>query len=503
MSLAAVSFLHVATSTEHPALHVVSRALLVAGAIAGVAWLLVVLIVRVLRRSDDPEPAPATMDLGPETPAIANMLTSSWKPTPEAVPATLLDLAARGFVEFQQVAPGEFQCRIRRQDDSTLTPYERRVMTLLRSKASNGVVPTQALTTGPSDAADRWWKGFRKEVVRDAKDAGLSEDMWNAAGRAVVSVAAFVPAILFGIAVPLYGALYFAVFAVALTGALWGSGRQRSTPAGVEAAARWLGVREYLRHDSVFDTLPPTAVITWERYLGYGAAMGQAAGAARPIAMGAESDHRAWSSVGGHWRQVKVVYPGNVASPGWGRKPSTIVLLSLVAGAAAFGLFVLSGQLERLADTGPAGQADNLTIGEIAALALGVVVAVAAGIQLLRGAFDLFAKRQVAGEILRARRYGSEDKPQYYLAVDDGSTDRIRAWRVRRELYVRVPEGAWVTATVTRALRYVRDLQPTTAPAPAATTAGRSIGPPPGAGIVPPGAGAPDATAPSGSEFTP
>ncbi|HEY7281103.1 MAG TPA: hypothetical protein VID47_05850 [Actinomycetota bacterium] len=495
-----MSIVAFATSTDHPALHVVSRALLIAGAVAAVAWLLVVLIVRVFRRSDEPEPGPATMDLGPETPALANMLTNNWKPTPEAVPATLLDLAARGFVEFQQVAPGEFQCRIRKQDDPSLATYERRVMTLLRSKESGGVVPTRAMTTGPTDAADRWWKGFRKEVVRDAKDAGLSEDMWNAASRAVVSVAAFVPAILFGIAVPLYGAVYFAVFAVALTGALWGSGRQRSTPAGVEAAARWLGVREYLQQDSVFDTLPPTAVITWERYLGYGAAMGQAAGAARPIAMGAESDRRAWSSVGGEWRQVKVVYPGNVASPGWGRRPSGIVLLSIVAGAASFGLFVLSGGLERLADTGPANQADNLTIGEIAALALGVVVAVAAAIMFLRGAIDLFAKRQVTGEILRARRYGSDDQPQFYLAVDDGSTDRIRAWRVRRELYVRVPEGGWAAATVTRLLRYVRDLQPTPAP-PRATS---PAGPPPGAAAVPPpGGGTPPAPAPSGGEFTP
>ena len=89
----------------------------------------------------------------------------------------------------------------------------------------------------------------------------------------------------------------------------------------------------------MFDSLPPTAVITWERYLGYGAALGQAAGAARPIAMGAESDHRAWSSVGGRWRQVKVVYPGNIASPGWGRSPGAVIVLSVLAGAAAYGLF--------------------------------------------------------------------------------------------------------------------------------------------------------------------
>jgi ABC-type proline/glycine betaine transport system permease subunit len=180
-----------ATSSDNSSLHVVSYPILVAGFVAAVAWLMVVLVVRVFRRSDEPEAAPATMDLGTESPAIANMLVNNWKPTQEAVPGTLLDLAARGYVEFQQVAPGQFECRIRRQDDPELKPYERRVMTLLRSKAAHGVVPTEALTTGPTDAADRWWKGFRKEVVREAKDIGVSEDMWNAASKSVVTVAGF------------------------------------------------------------------------------------------------------------------------------------------------------------------------------------------------------------------------------------------------------------------------------------------------------------------------
>jgi Predicted membrane protein (DUF2207) len=475
----------VATTSNNASLHVTSVALLIAGGIAAVVWLVLVAVVRIWRAPDRPEAAPATMDLGTEPPAIANMLTNDWRPTPEAVPGTLLDLAARGFVEFQQVAPGEFQCRIRRDDSPELQPWEHRVMTLLRSKAANGVVPTQAMTTGPTDAADRWWKGFRKEVVGQAKSAGLSEDLWNAPSKSIVTVAAFLPAILFGIAIPVYGAVYFAVFAVAVTGALWGSGRQRSTPAGLEAASRWLGVREHLKADTVFDTLPPTAVITWERYLGYGAALGQAAGAARPIAMGAEDDHRAWSSVGGQWRQVKVVYPGNVASPGWGRRPGGIVALSILAGAAAFGLFVLGRQLDKVAETATPDAAGKLTTGEVVAFALGGVLACAALIQLIRGAIDLFAKRDVTGVVLRARRYGSDDKPQFYLAVDDDSTDRIRAWRVRRELYGRVPEGAHVTASVTRILRYVRDLTPVAvAPPPAQASA-------PAPGLVSPPGSAP------------
>ena len=437
-------------------LHVAQVALIYAGAAATAVWLAVILVLRVTRGPESPEEAQPTMDLGPEPPAVANMLTNRWKPTPEAVPATLLDLAAHGYVDFQQVAPGRFECRIRRDDWEDLQPYERRVLSHLRSKAELGVVPTEALTTGPADAADRWWKGFRGEVVAEAKARGLSEDLWDARSKAIVTTTAIPAAVLFGIAVPFWGAVYFAVGAAVVTGWLWGAGRQRSTPAGLQAASRWLGVREHLRHDAVFDTLPPTAVVIWERYLGYGAALGEAAGAARPIAMGAESDRRAWSPVGGRWRQVRVVYPGNISSPGWGRSPGVVVALSVLAGLASGLLLWLAVQFDREAAT--SSVEEQLRTVEAALVIIGGLVAIGAILQLVRGTIDLFGHREVTGLVLRARRQGSDEKPQFYLAVDDGSTDRIRAFRVRGDIYTRASEGDHVTVSVTPNLRYVRAL---------------------------------------------
>src|SRR5947207_5739548 len=137
---------------ENRFLHVAQVALAYAGGVATALWLIVVAAVRVARGPESPDEGPPTMDLGPEPPAVANLLVNRWRPTPEAVPATLLDLAARGSVEFQQVAPGQFECRIR-QADQALLPFEARVLSLLRSKAVDGVVPTAALTTGPADVA--------------------------------------------------------------------------------------------------------------------------------------------------------------------------------------------------------------------------------------------------------------------------------------------------------------------------------------------------------------
>jgi Predicted membrane protein (DUF2207) len=450
---------------ENRFLHVAQVALIYAGSVAAALWLAVVAALRVARAPERPEEAGPTMDLGPEPPAVANMLTNRWKPTPDAVPATLLDLAARGYVELQQVAPGQFQCRIRRDDAGDLHRFERRVMEHLRSKAELGVVPTAALTTGPADAADRWWKAFRGEVVAEAKARGLSEDLWDARSRAVVTAAAVPAGVLFGIAVPFWGAVYFVFAAAAILGWLWGGGRQRSTPAGLQAASRWLGVREHLRQDSVFDTAPPTAVAVWERYLGYGAALGEAAGAVRPIAMGAESARRAWSPVGGRWRQVRVVYPGNVASPGWGRSPAAVVALSLLAGVAAGLLLWVAVQLDDAAATSSAEE--QLRAAEAALVVVGGLIAVGAAVQLVRGAIDLFVHREVTGLVLRARRQGSNEKPQLYLAVDDGSTDRIRAFRVRSDIYNRASEGDFVTASFSPNLRHVRALSAGPPPPPA------------------------------------
>ena len=119
-------------------------------------------------------------------------------------------------------------------------------------------------------------------------------------------------------------------------------GDQRDTPAGAEAAARWLGVREYLGRNEVFPTLPPASVAIWDRYLGYGAALGVATAAVHALPMGAEDDHRAWSAYGGRWRAVKVRYPR--LGFRWGRKPPLAFLVGLATATAGYlGLRLMLG----------------------------------------------------------------------------------------------------------------------------------------------------------------
>src|SRR5262249_53648756 len=139
--------------------------------------------------------------------------------------------------------------------------------------------------------ASSWWKRLRAEIVADARAAGLSQRRFSPGIQAVVVVAALlatagVLAAVFhyahrqppstnsddapyGLLIPagLFTFVGLAGFGLRYVG-------ERSTPAGREAASRWLGVKSFLRGHSAFADLPPASVAVWDRYLGYGAALG-------------------------------------------------------------------------------------------------------------------------------------------------------------------------------------------------------------------------------------
>src|SRR5918911_2200282 len=305
-----------------------------ATAAATAPWLLAVLVVYLRRRPDKPEPGPPTLDLGPEPPAIANFLVHDFRVTQDAVPATLLDLAARRLVEIEEREPGAYVCRLEKASGGELTSYEQRVMELLRSRASGDVVPAGALTTGPKEESKRWWKGFQKEVVADAQRRGLCVDILDKRTFLWLSAAAAAPATLLGVLAG--GRVGFGYWVVAffLLGWVMGLHTQRETPEGLAAASRWLGVRAKLAEDEAFQSQAPIAVTLWERHLAYGAAFGLAQAAVHALPMGAESDHHAWSSYSGQWRSVRIRYPHFVPL-GWGLHPFVVVLRAGIGLAVA------------------------------------------------------------------------------------------------------------------------------------------------------------------------
>jgi hypothetical protein len=464
--------------------------LLLAAGAAGVAWLALlagaVLTRRAPRIATSPERGVMTV---PEPPAVAGLLCDDFVVGAETAPATLLDLAARRVVALEEVQPGRTICRLRdRAETGELTPYERMVLDQLRRRALDGVVPTDALTTGTDDASRAWHRNFARKVVADAQARGLTQDRWPSkvtaalgsgalvvialivaagavggdAGQSVDAVAA-VAAVVAVLSIPIGGAI---VGRLARSLAQWPTERGRATAATARA------MQQTLQEHGSFNDLPPAAVVLWDRVFAYAAATGAARRAVTMLALGAEDDHRAWSSAGGRWRRVRVRYP-RVWPPAWGKHPGPAILLAVVSGGAA-GLAIAW-----LADVAGSGRDRSLGfsqstydwVGRIALLGIGVcaLVVVWAIWVLVRAVPDLWSRRTVTGEIVRARRRtqgmssGNQPKYWYYLAVDDGSTDHIRAWRVRAPVWSGCYQGELVNATVTPGLAYVRSVEPATA----------------------------------------
>ena len=439
------------------------------------AWLAAVAVVYLRRRPNRPSTGPPTLELGPEPPAVANFLVHDFRVTREAVPATLLDLAARGYVGLEERGVGSYVCTLRHAHANGLQPYEERVMALLERRASGDVVPTQALTTGPEEESSRWWRAFQREVMSDSQRRGLSCEIMDARTFTWLAAAAIAPALLVGVLIGDSAGYGYWFVAFLLLGAVRAWHPQRDTPAGIAAASHWLGVRAKLATDEVFPTLPPIAVTLWERLLAYGAAFGVARSAVQAIPMGAESDRRAWSSYSGRWRVVTVRYP-QLYPPGWGIHPLAVLLRAVpLLVASGFLLFVVApAVLDAVPDEG------RLLL-VVVLIVLPAAVGVGAAVMILRAISDLWSTRDVTGQVLRLRARGSnDDEKRLYVAVDDGASSAIRAWRVRPELYERLAQDEVVTTTVTRSLRYVRSIRTATSTPRAQTRAGARSGAPTG-----------------------
>lgn len=431
-------------------------------------WFVLLGVLWALRAPRRARVGPESTDLGPEEPALANLVAHRFNPTRDAVAATLVDLAARGIVEIEDRGIGRYYCRLTGHT-AALTPYEEMLVDHLRSVSAGGVVPAEALTTGPHDRSKAWWNEFRKKVVAHAQSQALSADLWSRSVQVLLGVVAVVLLVLYGAATgfneaedvadsALLNAITFGGLAIALTlGAVAKSKRQTSTDEGLRAASRWLGVKRAFDDSPSFELLPPSGVVVWERHLAYAAALGVAPRSIRALPMGAESDTEAWTASSGDWRKVRVRYPR--LRPGWGRHP----LLALSIGG--FGTFVGYNMI-RVA-TRDVGFGDRwLAIAGTVATGLGVFVLARSLPQVALGLLDLFSRRRVVGTVLRARTrwspfpFMSQSNDQHYLrffvAIDDGESSDLTAYRVKPSLYASLPQGGRAELEVTPNLGYVR-----------------------------------------------
>ncbi|TCB98452.1 DUF2207 domain-containing protein [Micromonospora zingiberis] len=420
---------------------------LAVGGSALAGWFAAYGVVRLATRPASPTPAPATMDLGDEPPALVSLLVNRWSLTEDAAESTLLDLAARGFVELRQPGDDPMQTTLHLPpsppDAAGLRPYERLVLDRVRGLAVHGVLPLSALTFRNEAQAKSWNKRLRAQVVADARAAGLSRRRFGPKVTTVLSAAALLAGVVVGLAAAHYGSWHaeednpglaagFVTFAVlsVIAGATPG---ERDTPRGRQVAARWLGVRDWLRGHEQFDELPPASVAIWDRYLGYGAAVGATRLASAVLDLGMGDRSLVWSSYGGTWHRVRVRYP---RLPRYGRTLPRLLLSAAISGAVGFFLLKLFGPSADLFPT-----SDDPATRIVALVAAGIVAGAVlllafGGYTLVRGVADLATERTITGEVLWVQVWKStaqgENRPArpwlHYLAVDDGSGERTTAW---------------------------------------------------------------------------
>jgi hypothetical protein len=154
--------------------------LLVAAGVAAAVFGLAFAIRYVASFPKQPDPGPETSDLGPEPPALVNLLVNRFELRRAAVPATLVDLAARAVIDLEEIGPDRFVVRVHdRLPGPDLEPYEQQLLDTVRADATGGSAPVEAIDLGTETEAAAWWTRFSKAVVTDARTRGLARNRWT------------------------------------------------------------------------------------------------------------------------------------------------------------------------------------------------------------------------------------------------------------------------------------------------------------------------------------
>jgi hypothetical protein len=439
-----------------------------------------------------PEAHDAAGALRADTPAVVNLLTNDATVTAAGFRATVIDLAARGWL---RVLPPEDDldelARVRpaatAYQGDALRPHERLVLQHVMSRfTTDRAIPARYLAV---DIRGAWWRRFRGLVVDDAIQAGLVRRRWSPqdllvpgacwaggllcwlfARRTGDDTVAVIDSV--GVRIAGWALAAMLLASVARVVALALRPTYTHTEDGVDATRRWLAVRSRLAA-SGFADLAPSAVETGDRRLAYASAMCLADGAAVELPLAREDHHRAWSSVGGRARLVRVKYPARFA---YGMAPFAAIGVGLVTCFLGLRLRSWSSDVARgdafdwiyeqfsQQDWLIADVATFVTFLSFVPILLGLWMALA-------GAFDGFNSVERTGAVLRTRRPAEvsplprrlqrvleRDKYRVYLAVDDGTSDTIVAWKTGERHAV--PQGARATVVASPVLGHVRRASP-------------------------------------------
>lgn len=417
---------------------------------------------------------------GTESPAVVSLLAGRLRAF--GYPATLLDLAARGWFRLEARAGGPVMCvpgQNRAADE--LTAYERRAYAHLVNRAGGRLdVPARALSDGfagagpaggdatgdtTKSAKDAFMEAFTLDVIEDSRRRGLTRPRLSEPAGCLLYVATLVPTIVSALAVHAHHSHAYWIpvagfFALCATAGVAFSG-EKPTPAGRAALRGWQArsdspaLMAYAGTRASTDAAATTATpMGWpDREVAYAAALGKARTAVELFAdtPGDPRGKVAWSSYGGHWRQITI---GDPRPRGWLATGRT--LLTLLA-------------LLMFALLPPTIAAAVLAHGELRAAAFAVLAcdAVIAVLALTKDS-GLPTSAEFDGRVIEAwiEEESGENTTYTYqcLAIDDGVRDRAWVFAVAAEQYRRFTPGTLVHARVNPRRNKLLDIRPRAVP---------------------------------------
>jgi hypothetical protein len=410
--------------------------LLIISVATSAGWLLALFAGMSATRSPRPRVAPGTG----ESPAVVSLLAGNLASC--GYPATLLDLAARGWLGLTSPGPGAgpVMCVIASSPPpGQLTDYERRVYEQVVSRAAGrGDVPARALSdgfAGPASenlksAEDRFMDAFASEVTGDARRRGLSRQRLSERTGCLLWLAAAVPAASLGLALHARHSHFVWVAVAGFVVAGWAAGvavkGEKPTPAGRAALDRW-------RASADARVVGPAMSPGWpDRQAAYAAALGRDRAAVRLFSgqRGRPPGKKTWSSYGGSWREVTIgERQGCLGVLG---KMVMLVLWALVPATIA-GIVLSSGTLKL----------DLLLV---------LAVDVAAALVALSRYQSKPSSAEFDGLVLEAWTETVSDENSSsevpYLAIDDGVRDRAWVFAVSSQQYAVGIPGTVVHAQV-------------------------------------------------------
>ncbi|MEV8513519.1 hypothetical protein [Dactylosporangium sp. NPDC051484] len=253
----------------------------------------VALTAAALRRSRSrlPEPGtPLTAPPGEEPPAVVCLMVNRWRTDEDAIDSTLLDLAARGFLELRQPGddPSETRIRLRKGDGRSLTAYEQQVLDRVRKLSVDGEAALTSLAFRSWSEARRWRGAFYRAVIEEARHRGLSQPRLTRRTRRTLLGAAVVPSGFMFASWMWTSAKLYAGLSDQITGSLIAASAvflalylavelrwsDRSTPEGTRVATDWLSYRAHLVAVEGVTDLAPADVASWGRDVAFASALG-------------------------------------------------------------------------------------------------------------------------------------------------------------------------------------------------------------------------------------